>query len=136
MATKQGLASIGINVTVGESELNYVTKIGDIGGTPASLDATCFKDKMTHNVPGVQEASGFEIEFLFDNGDATSDYRVVKAMEDGKTHPVKIDFPDRTSFSNSGYINVKIGGTGVNELIKATITCSLQEDWGVTNPTT
>ena len=40
MAT-QGFSTMGIDVKVGESALNYVTDIGDIGAAPSELDATC-----------------------------------------------------------------------------------------------
>ena len=36
MAT-QGLSTIGIDVKVNNTSMNYVTEIGDIGGTPATL---------------------------------------------------------------------------------------------------
>lgn len=81
MAT-QGLASIGIEVTVNSTELNYVTDIGDIGGTPSDLDATCLKDSMKKNVPGVQDTKAFEVTYLFDNSAADSDYRVAAGLAD------------------------------------------------------
>lgn len=34
--SKQGIASIGMKVTVNKTEMNYVQEIGDIGGTPPS----------------------------------------------------------------------------------------------------
>lgn len=43
--TKQGLASIGISVKVNSVALNYVTDIGDIGGSPSELDATTLKEQ-------------------------------------------------------------------------------------------
>ena len=80
MAT-QGLASIGIEVSVNSIELNYVTDIGDIGGTPSDLDATCLKDSMKKNVPGVQDTKAFEVTYLFDNSTVDSDYRVLKELQ-------------------------------------------------------
>ena len=61
---KQGLASIGLDIKIGKTALNYATKIGDIGGTPSSLDATCFKDKSKKSVPGVQENDSWEMNML------------------------------------------------------------------------
>lgn len=132
---KQGLASIGITVTIKEHELNYVTGIGDIGGEPSSLDATCLKDKLSKSVPGVQKNEGFNIDILFDNTDAESDYRVVKNAE-GEIVPVAVTFPDGTSFSTTAYVNIKINAAKVDELVASTIKCDLQSDWTVTNPTT
>lgn len=134
--TKQGLASIGISVKLGTSELNYVTKIGDIGGAPSSLEATCFKNKSKVSVPGVQENDSWEVEYLYDNTSASSDYRVIKALETaGNITEVEVKFPDGAVFKNKGYVNTSITGASVNELIKAKATVSLQADWTVTNPT-
>ncbi|MCD7918153.1 MAG: hypothetical protein LUF84_06860, partial [Clostridiales bacterium] len=69
MAT-QGFASIGIDVSVNSVSLNYVQDIGDIGGTPSELDATCLKDIMKKQVPGVQDVKTWECTYLFDNSAA------------------------------------------------------------------
>lgn len=137
---KQGLANIGIDIKVGASKdkltaLNYVTSIGDIGGAPSELDATCLKDKIKKSVPGVQDTSSWECEYLFDNTDENSDYRVLKALQDaGAVAHVQVLFPDGTGFETSGYVSTMINGVGVDELIKAKFTVSLQSEWAVTNP--
>ncbi|MCD7881072.1 MAG: phage tail protein [Clostridiales bacterium] len=134
MAT-QGFASIGIDVTVNSTALNYVTEIGDIGGAPSDLDATCFKDKMKHNVPGVQDAKAFEVTYLFDNSAADSDYRGIKALQDaGDIVPVAVTLPDGTTFATTGYVNTYISGAKVDELVSAKLSVSIQTDWTVTNP--
>lgn len=133
--TQQGLASIGIEVTVNSSKLNYVTGIGDIGGEPSSLDATCFNDKIAKSVPGVQKNDGFTIDYLFDNTSDASDYRKIKEFEtSGNPQDIKIIFPDGTSFESKGYISTKVNGVKVDELIGATATVNLQSDWKVANP--
>lgn len=135
MATKQGLASIGLEVTVNTTPMNYVTEIGDIGGAPNSLDATCLKDKMKKNVPGVQDAKDFEVTYLFDNGDTASDYRVLKALQNANNIvPIKVELPDGTAFASTGYVNTYVTGVKVDELISAKLVVSLQSDWAVTNP--
>lgn len=133
--TQQGLASIGIQVTIDTDVLKYVTGIGDIGGEPSSLDATCFNDKIAKSVPGVQKNDGFNIDYLFDNTSEGSDYRKIKGFEtDGKPKDITIVFPDGTSFKSKGYISTKVNGVKVDELIGATATVNLQSDWAVTNP--
>lgn len=95
MAT-QGFFTMGIDVKVGESALNYVTDIGDIGAAPSELDATCMKDSMKKTVPGVQDTKAFEVTFLFDNSAADSDYRVLKKVQDaGKPVNIEVAFPRR-----------------------------------------
>ncbi len=136
MATVQGLASIGIEVTVNSVAMNYVQDIGDIGGTPSELDATCFKDKMKHYVPGVQDTKAWEVTYLFDNADAASDYRVLKALQDaGNVVPVTVQMPDGTTYASTGYVSTYVSGAKVDELITAKLSVSLQSDWTVTDPT-
>lgn len=142
MAT-QGIASIGIDVSVNSTSLNYVTEIGDIGGAPSNLDATCLKDNMKKYVPGVQDVESWECTYLFDNGDADSDYRVLKALQKaGNIVPVVVKLPNDatgnsfTTFSSTGYINTYVSGAKVDALIEAKLVVSLQSDWDVTDPTT
>ncbi|MCD7919645.1 MAG: phage tail protein [Clostridiales bacterium] len=134
MAT-QGFASIGIDVSVNSVSLNYVQDIGDIGGTPSELDATCLKDTMKKQVPGVQDVKTWECTYLFDNSAADSDYRTLKALQTaGSVVPVAVTFPDGTVFSSTGYVNTYISGAKVDELVTAKLAVSIQSDWVVTDP--
>ena len=134
MAT-QGFSTIGLDVKVGDTSLNYVTDIGDIGAAPSELDATCMKDTMKKTVPGVQDTKAFEVTFLFDNSAADSDYRVLKKLQDaGEIAAVEVSFPDGTVFATTGYVSVMVSGAKVDELVSAKLTVSLQSDWKVTDP--
>lgn len=135
MAT-QGLSTIGLAVKVNSVEMNYVTEIGDIGGSPSTLDATCMQDTMKKNVPGVQDTKAFEVTYLFDNSATDSDYRVLKALQTaGNVVPVAVEFPDGTTFSTTGYVSTYVTGAKVDELVSAKLVISLQSEWSVTNPT-
>lgn len=121
---------------VNGTALNYVTDIGDIGGTPAELDATCMKDKMKKTVPGVQDTKAFEVTFLFDNSAADSDYRLLRKLQEaGKAVSVEVTFPEGTVFSTTGYVTVMVSGAKVDELISGKLSVALQSDWTVTDPT-
>lgn len=134
MAT-QGFSTIGLDVKVGETSLNYVTDIGDIGAAPSELDATCMKDSMKKTVPGVQDTKSFEVTFLYDNSAADSDYRVLKTLQDaGEVVELEVQFPDGTVFAASGYVSVMVSGAKVDELVSAKLTFNLQSDWKVTDP--
>ena len=129
MAT-QGFSTMGIDVKVGESALNYVTDIGDIGAAPSELDATCMKDSMKKTVPGVQDTKAFEVTSAAD-----SDYRVLKKVQDaGKPVNIEVAFPDDTKFAAAGYVSVMVSGAKVDELVSAKLTVNLQSDWTVTDP--
>ena len=134
MAT-QGFSTIGLDVKVDGTSLNYVTDIGDIGAAPSELDATCMKDSMKKTVPGVQDAAAFEVTFLFDNSAPDSDYRVLRALQDaGETVELEVKFPDGTVFAATGYVSVMVSGAAVDEVVSAKLTFNLQSDWTVTNP--
>ena len=134
MAT-QGFSTIGLDVKVDGTSLNYVTDIGDIGAAPSELDATCMKDSMKKTVPGVQDAAAFEVTFLVDNSAPDSDYRVLRALQDaGETVELEVKFPDGTVFAATGYVSVMVSGAAVDELVSAKLTFNLQSDWTVTNP--
>lgn len=131
----QGLASIGVTVTLGGKEINYVKDIGEIGGKSASLDATCMTDTMTHSIPGIKEANEFTINYFYDASTAVSDYRVIKEIEKSKSIvPLVVGFPDGATYATTGYVTTYINGTKVNELIGATCTVNLQSDWTETYP--
>lgn len=133
--SKQGIASIGIQVKVNDSELLYVQEIGDVGGTPSDLDATCLRDKMKKTVPGVQGTENFEITYLFDNSDADSDFRKLYALQSAaNVVPVEVNLPDGTKFASTGYVSTFVSGAKVDELITAQLVISLQSEWVVTNP--
>lgn len=134
MAT-QGFSTIGLDVKVGDTSLNYVTDIGDIGAAPSELDATCMKDSMKKTVPGVQDTKSFEVTFLYDNSAADSDYRVLKTLQDaGEPVELEVTFPDGTVFAANGYVSVMVSGAKVDELVSAKLTFNLQSDWTVTDP--
>ena len=134
MAT-QGFSTIGLDVKVGDTSLNYVTDIGDIGAAPSELDATCMKDSMKKTVPGVQDTKSFEVTFLYDNSAADSDYRVLKTLQDaGEPVELEVTFPDGTVFATTGYVSVMVSGAKVDELVSAKLTFNLQSDWTVTDP--
>lgn len=133
--TKQGLASIGISVKVNSVALNYVTDIGDIGGSPSELDATTLKDKIKITVQGVKDIKAWKCSYLYDNSSTTSDFRKLKALEKaGNIVPVDVAFPDGTTFKATGYVSTMINGAKVDELISAKLSVSLQSDWEITDP--
>lgn len=131
----QGLSSIGIAVKVNNVALNFVKDIGQLGGKPSELDATCLADAIKKTVPGVQDGGTFEVTYLFDNAAATSDFRALKALQTaGNAVSVSVEFPDGTKFANTGYVSTYVEGAAVDALITAKLNVALQSEWTVTNP--
>jgi hypothetical protein len=130
------MASIGIKLKVNEVEMNYVQEIGQLGGTPSELDATCLKDGIKKNVPGVQDVSAFEVTYLYDNTSADSDFRRLRALQTaGNPVSVEVELPDGTKYATTGFVSTYVDGAKVDELITAKLTVSIQSDWTITNPT-
>lgn len=47
-------------------------------GEREELDATCYDDDVEHSITGIRKkADAFEVTFLYNAKDATSDYRVL-----------------------------------------------------------
>lgn len=134
---ERGLASKGIKVYPNYTGptakcLNYATQIGDLTkGEREELDATCYDDDVEHSITGIRKkADAFEVTFLYNAKDATSDYRVLAALEDaGVSVPIMVKLPDGTKFNNSGVPSLKIKGPGVNSLMEATVSYKLDGDW-------
>lgn len=135
--TRQGFASIGVSVKIGTTTISNVQDIGDIGGTPSELDATCLKDSIKKSVPGVQDTKAWEITYLYDNTDATSDFRVLKGLQTaGSPVAAEVTMPDGTKFATTAFVSTYVVGVKVDELVTAKAILNLQSDWTVTNPVT
>jgi hypothetical protein len=90
---------------------------------------------MNKSVPGVQEGDEFEVTYLFDNSDTDSDFRMLKALQTaGNAVPIQVSMPDGTKFASTGYVATYTDGVGVDALIQAKLSVSLQSDWTITNP--
>lgn len=133
----QGMASIGVSVKIDNTTIANVKDIGDIGGAPSELDATCLKDSIKKSVPGVQDAKAWEVTYLYDNSDSTSDYRVLKGLQTaGNAVAVEVTMPDSTKFATTAYVSTYVEGASVDNLLTAKAILNLQSDWTVTNPAT
>lgn len=138
----RGLASKGIefypNYT-GESSkcLNYLTQIGDITkGEREDLDATCMDDDIEHSIPGIRKKNDdYEVKFLYNAKEATSDYQVISALEDAaESVPILVKMPDGAEYSNSGIPSLTINSVGTNSIVEATAKYKLDGDWQKTFP--
>jgi hypothetical protein len=74
-------------------------------------------------------------KFLYDNSGATSNYRIVRGLEEaGSVVDWKVTFPDNTEFAFSGEVTTSIDGASVNNAITFTANITLNSDITVTNP--
>lgn len=122
-----GLASIGVKVSVGSVELKQHTSIGDMSNEKDSLDATTMLDEVEKSIDGLITNGDFEIQGLY-NGAEGGDYTKLKALE-GQVVPVVVTTPDKVTHSCTGIPNVSIAGVGVNAVINYSAKFKLQSKW-------
>lgn len=130
------LTSIGASVKINNALVAGATEFSDIGGAPSTVDATKLSDTVRVNKLGVQEMDNFDVTFLFNNNESTSDFRVLKALEGQNNIPIEVTFPDGTKATNTGAIGVYATGAQINEMLKGHAVLALDGNWTWTNPST
>ena len=108
----------------------------DLGGTAEKVDVTVLADGNKKYINGVKDFGDLAFKFLYDNSGATSNYRIVRGLEEaGNVVDWKVTFPDNTEFAFSGEVTTSIDGASVNNAITFTANITLNSDITVTNPT-
>lgn len=137
-----GILSKGIKLgysatgTTSYTDVPNLQEVPDLGGTPDQVDVTVLTDSVYHNINGIKNLGELAFTFLYDNSSETSNYRILKGLEDDDTVVNwQVTFPDGTKFTFSGYVSVTVNGAGVNSALQFTATIALQSDIIVTNPT-
>jgi hypothetical protein len=117
------------------TEIEHLMEVPELGGDPEQVDVTTLKDKTRKYIPGVRDLGDLAFKFLYDNETATSNYRVLKGLQDSETAaPFKVEYPDGTAHEFSAYVNVKIDSGAVNAALTFTATMFLQSEITTTNP--
>lgn len=117
-------------------EILNLQECPDLGGTAEKVDVTVLADGNKKYINGVKDFGDLAFKFLYDNSGATSNYRVVRGLEEaGNVVDWKVTFPDNTEFAFSGEVTTSIDGASVNNAITFTANITLNSDIAVTNPT-
>lgn len=117
-------------------EILNLQECPDLGGTAEKVDVTVLADGNKKYINGIKDFGDLAFKFLYDNSGATSNYRVVRGLEEaGKVVEWKVTFPDNTEFAFSGEVTTSIDGASVNNAITFTANITLNSDIAVTNPT-
>ncbi|MBU5677910.1 phage tail protein [Alkaliphilus sp. MSJ-5] len=117
------------------TEIELLMEVPELGGDPEKIDVTTLKDKHKKSIPGITDLGDLAFVFLYDNSSSTSNYRVLKKLQDDKKIATfKLEYPDGTGHEFDAYVNVKIAGGGVNTAATFTASMSLQSDINTTNP--
>lgn len=117
------------------AEIDLLMEIPEIGGDPERIDVTTLKDKNKKYIPGISDLGDLEFVFLYDNSSSTSNYRILKGLQnDNKVASFKLMYPDGSGHTFDAYVNVKIAGGGPNAAKTFTASMFLQSDIEDINP--
>lgn len=135
-----GLLTKGIKLSYKKQstyeEILNLQECPDLGGTAEKVDVTVLADGNKKYINGVKDFGDLAFKFLYDNSGATSNYRIVRGLEEaGNVVDWKVTFPDNTEFAFSGEVTTSIDGASVNNAITFTANITLNSDIAVTNPT-
>ena len=136
-----GILTKGIKLSYKKQGTTYeeilnLQECPDLGGTAEKVDVTVLADGNKKYINGVKDFGDLAFKFLYDNSGATSNYRIVRGLEEaGNVVDWKVTFPDNTEFAFSGEVTTSIDGASVNNAITFTANITLNSDIAVTNPT-
>lgn len=117
------------------TEIPFLMEVPEFGGTPEKIDVTTLSDTIKQYVPGMKDYGDLVFKFLYDNAETTSNYRVLKAIEDsGTAAAFKLEYPDGTAHEFEAIPAVKLDAGTVNGALTFSATMVLQSDVEVTNP--
>ena len=110
-------------------EIDLLMEVPEIGGDPEKIEVTTLADKHKKYIPGISDLGDLAFKFLYDNSSETSNYRVLRKLQnEKKIASFKVDYPDGSSHKFDAYVNVKIDGGGVNTSRTFTASMFLQSD--------
>jgi hypothetical protein len=117
-------------------EIDLLMEVPELGGEPEKVEVTTLKDSVKKYIPGIRDLGDLTFKFLYDNSSTTSNYRVLKGLQDAaKPVEFKVTYPDKTEHAFTAYVNVKMDSGAPNAALTFTAGMSLQSDIVVTNPT-
>ncbi|MFZ2538554.1 MAG: phage tail tube protein [Oscillospiraceae bacterium] len=117
------------------TELEYLMEVPEFGGTPEKIDVTVLSDKVKKFINGITDLGDFIFKFLYDNSLETSNYRVLKGIQDkNEIAGFKITYPDQTSHEFSAQVSVKMDAGAINGALTFSCNMNVQSDIVTVNP--
>lgn len=137
MAT--GILSKGITLSYKNTnswvEIPDLQEIPDLGGDTDTVETTTLADSAKRYIKGIKDYGDLEFKFLYDNSSATSNYRILRGLEEAETVTEwKVTFADKTEFTFTGSVTTKISGVGTGDALTFSGTITLSSDISVKNP--
>ena len=117
------------------TEIPNLQECPELGGTAEKVEVTTLADGNKKYINGIKDFGDLAFKFLYDNSTTTSNYRVVRGLEEaGNVVEWKVTFPDNTEFVFSGEVTTAIDSASVNNALTFTANITLNSDIVVTNP--
>ena len=136
-----GILSKGIKLGYSTSGTTTYTDVPDLqecpqlGGAAEKVEVTVLSDANKRYINGVKDFGELAFKFLYDNSGESSNYRVIKGLENGeKIINWQVTFPDGTKFAFTGQVSTQIDSAAVNAALTFTATITLNSEITVTNP--
>ena len=136
-----GILSKGIKLgysgsgTTTDKDIPDLQECPQLGGAAEKVEVTVLSDANKRYINGVKDFGELAFKFLYDNSGATSNYRIIRGLEDGeKVIHWQVTFPDGTKFAFTAQVSTQIDSAAVNAALTFTATITLNSEITVTNP--
>lgn len=117
------------------AQIRNLQEFPDLGGAAERVDVTTLEDGNYKYINGIKDFGELAFTFLYDNSDATSNYRICRGLEESEDVVYwEVEFPDGTKFDFEGQASTAITGAGVNAALQFTLNITLNSDITVVNP--
>jgi hypothetical protein len=115
--------------------LGYIQEIPEIGGKVDKIDVTTLEDSSKTYIKGLTDPGDLAFKFIYDNSGATSNFRLLKAVETaGTIVPFEVTYPDGTKHDFTASVSVSMDSTKVGEALTFTATLTLNSKITVISP--
>lgn len=129
MATNQTVYLVNpIKIELNSTELNEITNIPEVYGTPSRVDVTRTGSPRKRYIQGQQDTDLCTIEMNYNSVDLAT-AKAAKTASATAAVPIKLTYPDNTTLSNTVLVSYRFGGGGPDDPLKMFIDCELQADW-------
>ncbi len=119
----------------GYTKLVGLKELPDMGTDPEKVENTCLEDTLKQYEMGIGDAGEMEYKFKYENGGATSSYRVLREMQESEeVVSFKEELKDGTTTTFDAQVAVKRSGAGVNGAIEFTAKMMLQSGLTIVDP--
>lgn len=117
------------------TDIPNLQEVPQLGGAAEKVDVTTLADSNYKYINGIKDFGDLAFTFLYDNEEETSNYRVLRGLEEeGAVVYWEITFPDGTKFNFSGEASTEIASAAVNAALQFTLNITLNSDITVVNP--